>query len=77
MTLGDNLLYIMGENVDMFGNQVKVRLDLRKVFRFASYDSQLNTLILIGENMIEEDLGIHKIRVEIIYDDPRGKMQYF
>ena len=34
-------------------------------------------MILLGKDMTKEDLGIHKIRVEIIYDDPRGKSQYF
>ena len=27
--------------------------------------------------MTEEDLGMHKVKVEVTYDDPRGKPQYF
>ena len=37
---GDNLLYQMGEKTNMFGGEVNVKLDLRKIEKFADYDSE-------------------------------------
>jgi len=38
--IGDNLLYHFGEKTSMFGGDVNVKLDLRKITKFADYDAE-------------------------------------
>ena len=40
--IGDNLIYNMGEKINMFGGPIDVQLDLRKIDYFASYDPVLH-----------------------------------
>ena len=67
----------MGEKTNMFGGPVDVQLDLRKIDHFASYDPISHQMIALGNQMTLKDVGIHKVKVEVSYSDPRGKPQYF
>lgn len=72
LTLGDNLFYNFGEKTNIFDEEVSVTVTLQTSLHFASYDSFYNSLVVIGDKMFIEDIGAHKVKVEITYTDPKG-----
>ena len=46
VTLGDSLIYELGDKTNFFGTEVTVTLDVRKITRFAHYDPDVNALVL-------------------------------
>ena len=44
---------------------------------YADYDAGINAFNVNGDKTTQDALGLHKITVEVRYDDPRGREQFF
>ena len=77
VVLGDHLVYSFGEKTSMFGDEVQVKVHFGRTAGFADYEADLNSYNVNGDRTRVEDIGLHKIKVEVTYLDPRGREQYF
>ena len=67
----------MGNKTSLLGADVQVKLDLRRISNFATYDEDKNAFIVLGHKVRVRDLGLRKVIVEVTYDDPTGRRQYY
>ena len=77
LLLGNHLVYEFGEKTSIFGTDVTVNVNLRGASIFANYEQEQNAFTVNGDKTLREDLGLWKIIVEVTYDDPRNRQQYF
>ena len=71
---GENLLYLMGDNLNMFGEETKVSLQLQlDSKRFISYQPDFNAFIVLGVNVMDTDIRDWTITVTSEYVDLKGK----
>lgn len=63
MILGDDLSYNFGKKENIFGEEVKVTVTMQISLHFASYDYDLNSLVVDGDSMFAQDIGVHRVKV--------------
>ena len=75
--LGDHLAYPFGEKISIFGTEVTVNVILRKTAIFAEYEPEQNAYLVDGDKTTQDDVGLSKVYVEVTYNDPSGREQFF
>ena len=75
---GDNLLYPMGLNVNMFGQSTRVSIEhSSEALNFVFYEADNNAFIVIGNQVTDLDVKTWPISVISEYVDPTGRYHRF
>lgn len=77
MTQGDSLQYLFDKNVNFFGEETNVKLQMREASLFSRYDEVKHAYVVDGTLIPDSMLGLHKITVEASFLDPKGQTQLF
>ena len=68
------MIYQFGAKTNFFETETFVKVKTRGSSRFATYDRDINALKVRGEATEQEDVGSHRITVEVEFLDPTGNV---
>ena len=76
--VGNSLLYQMGNNINQFGEETRVTIELESAeAQFINYAPDSNAIVIVGSQLGSEQVGRWQVTVVSEYIDSAGRYNKF